>query len=55
MINREVHSHDRPSTRHQLLPRYVCVAEHDSDHVKERAEGDDDATDKILRKMDLVA
>ena len=44
-------SHDnRPSDRHQLLPRHVCVAEHDGDDVKQRAKGDDDAADKILRK-----
>ena len=47
-------SHDRHSTHHQILPRHVCVAEHDSDDVKQRAEGDDDAADKILREMEMV-
>ena len=31
-----------------LIPGNVCVAEHDGDDVKQRAEGDDDAADKIL-------
>ena len=31
-----------------FIPGNVCVAEHDGDDVKQRAEGDDDTANKIL-------